>query len=404
MLNLGVIGYGVRVDMLMDNLFSLGREVRIKAVADYHPQRVRALMAKDESAAVRYAMELDKIDANLRECRMDPDQITFYHDADEMLERERLDGVIVGTNCNTHAMLAKKVLDRSIPLFLEKPVGVCQEDLDLLKECDKRPHAPVVVSFPLRVTNLIQEVKKILDAGTIGKVEHVQAFNDVGYGFVYYHDWYRNESVSHGLFLQKATHDVDVINYLTGETPVSVCAMKSKQIFKGDMPAGLRCGQCEKQYECMESSYNIVQVRNDTPRSDWCCYAVDTGNEDSGSLLLRYESGMHAMYSQNFFARKAAARRGARLYGYKGTVEFDFVSQKISIYDHMSDKVTQISVPIPEKGHGGGDTALMKNFVDLCEGKTGVSVAALSDGIKSAQVCLAAKRSSEADVFEKIVL
>jgi len=35
MLNLGVIGYGVRVDMLMDNLFSLGREIRIKAVADY---------------------------------------------------------------------------------------------------------------------------------------------------------------------------------------------------------------------------------------------------------------------------------------------------------------------------------------------------------------------------------
>lgn len=158
-------------------------------------------------------------------------------------------------------------------------------------------------------------------------------WSGLGYGFVYYHDWYRNESISHGLFLQKATHDVDVINYLTGETPVSVCAMKSKQIFKGDMPAGLRCGRCEKQYECMESSYNIVQVRNDTPRSDWCCYAEDTGNEDSGTLILRYESGMHAMYSQNFFARKAAARRGARLYGYKGTVEFDFVSQKIVAYD-----------------------------------------------------------------------
>lgn len=253
MLDLGVIGYGVRMDMLMDNLFSLGREVRIKAVADHNPRRVRDLMTKDESAAERYAMELDKIDANLRECRMDPDGITFYHDA-------------------------------------------------------------------------------------------------------------------------------------------------------GDMPAGLRCSQCEKQDTCMESSYNIVQVRNDTPRSDWCCYARDTGNEDSGTLILRYESGMHAMYSQNFFARKAAARRGARLYGYKGTVEFDFVSQKIFIYDHMSDKVTQISVPIPARGHGGGDTALMKNFVDLCEGKTDRSAAPLADGIKSAQVCLAAKDSAEEEAFKKIVL
>lgn len=402
MLNIGVIGYGVRIDMLMDNLFDLGRDVRIKAVADLDPERVKALMTKDVSEKVRYDFELDKIDAKLRTCRMDPGTITFYQTAAEMLDHEDLDGVMIGTKCNTHASFAKLVLDRGLPLFLEKPVGVCQEDLDLLKQCEKARRSPVVVSFPLRVTNIVQEAKRIIDAGTIGKVEHVQAFNDVGYGFVYYHDWYRDESVSHGLFLQKATHDVDVINYLVGETPTDVCAMKSKQIFKGDMPEGLRCGSCEKQYTCMESSYNIIHTRNDVPRSDWCCYAKDTGNEDSGTLIMRYESGMHAMYSQNFFARKGAARRGARLYGYKGTLEFDFVSQKITVYDHMSDKVTRIDVPIPATGHGGGDTALMQNFVDLMAGTAKGSVASLMDGIKSAQVCLAAKKSSEEDAFEKI--
>ncbi len=402
MLNIGVIGYGVRIDMLMDNLFNLGREVRIKAVADLDPARVRALMTKDVSENVRYGLELDKIDAKLRACRMDPETVAFYRTTREMLDNESLDGVMIGTRCDTHAAIAKLVLDRGLPLFLEKPVGVCQEDLDLLKDCLRSSRSPVVVSFPLRVTKMVQEVKGIIDAGTIGKVEHVQAFNDVGYGFVYYHDWYRDESVSHGLFLQKATHDVDVINYLTGEKPAAVCAMKSKQIFKGDMPAGLRCGACEKQYTCMESSYNIIRTRGDIPRSDWCCYAVDTGNEDSGSLLLRYESGMHAVYSQNFFARKGAARRGARLYGYRGTVEFDFVAGKIAVYDHMSDKVTRIDVPAPKDGHGGGDDVLMRNFVELMEGTADSSVASLEDGIRSAQVCLVAKRSSEEDRFEAV--
>ena len=402
MLNIGVIGYGVRIDMLMDNLFNLGREVRIKAVADLDPARVRALMTKDVSENVRYGLELDKIDAKLRACRMDPETVAFYRTTREMLDNESLDGVMIGTRCDTHAAIAKLVLDRGLPLFLEKPVGVCQEDLDLLKDCLRSSRSPVVVSFPLRVTKMVQEVKGIIDAGTIGKVEHVQAFNDVGYGFVYYHDWYRDESVSHGLFLQKATHDVDVINYLTGEKPAAVCAMKSKQIFKGDMPAGLRCGACEKQYTCMESSYNIIRTRGDIPRSDWCCYAVDTGNEDSGSLLLRYESGMHAVYSQNFFARKGAARRGMRLYGYKGTVEFDFAAGKIAVYDHMSDKVTRIDVSAPKDGHGGGDDVLMRNFVELMEGTADSSVASLEDGIWSAQVCLAAKRSSEEDRFEAV--
>ena len=47
-----------------------------------------------------------------------------------------------------------------------------------------------------------------------------------------------------------------------------------------------------------------------------CCYAVDTGNEDSGSALIRYETGMHVSYSR-IFARHKAGARGARLFGYK---------------------------------------------------------------------------------------
>lgn len=183
-IRIGVIGYGVRIDMLMDEMYHLPVEARVVAVADRNPERVKELMLKNGSAERQHKMEIDKIDGMLRKCPMEP-------------------------------------------------------------------HAPVVVSFPLRITRMIQEAKKILDAGIIGKVEHVQAYNDVAYGFVYFHDWYRDESVAHGLFLQKATHDIDLINYLCNEKPVSVCAMKSKQLFKGDMPAGLRCSECDKAEDCI---------------------------------------------------------------------------------------------------------------------------------------------------------
>lgn len=402
MIKIGVIGYGVRIDMLMDQAAELPVEVKVTAVADLNPERVKALMRKDDTAEVRHKFEIDKIDGMMRKCPMNPEEVTFYKDAEEMLEKETLDGVMVGTNCDTHSYFAKMVLDRGIPLFLEKPVGISRDDLELLSECDRRPHAPVVVSFPLRTTQIIQEAKKLIDSGLIGKVDHVQAFNDVGYGFVYFHDWYRDESKAHGLFLQKATHDIDVINYLTGEKPETVCAMKSKQIFKGSMPAGLRCSVCEKTEECMESTYNIEKIRCDIPRSDYCCYAVDTGNEDSGSMLVRYESGMHVVYSQNFFARKKAARRGARLYGYKGTLEYDFTKNEIKIYDHMSDKVTKIQFPELDTGHGGGDQVLIRNFIDLIRKKTEQSVAPLSAGIESARICLCAKEAAEQDEYKII--
>lgn len=401
-INLGVIGYGVRIDMLMDQLSELAVTAKVTAVADQNPERVKALMKKDGTSETQHQMEIDKIDGLLRKCPMNPEEITFYETAEEMLEKEKLDGVMVGTNCGTHAYFAKMVLDKNLPLFLEKPVGITHEDLEILKECEKKPHAPVVVSFPLRGTMMIQEAKKIIDSGAIGKVDHVQAFNDVGYGFVYFHDWYRDESKAHGLFLQKATHDIDLINYLVGEPPKTVCAMKSKQIFKGDMPAGLRCSECDQIETCMESTYNIEKTRNDIPRSDYCCYAVDTGNEDSGSMIVRYESGMHAMYAQNFFARKKAARRGARLYGYKGTLEYDFVKDEIKVYDHMSDKVNTIQINSPTNGHGGGDQVLIQNFVDLIRGKTKESIAPLQAGIVSAKICLQAKESSEQMEFRNI--
>ena len=399
---IGVIGYGVRIDMLMDQMRALPVDVEVTAVADLNPARVRELMLKNGSAEEQHKFEIDKIDGLLRKCPMNPDNVRFYETAEEMLEKEELDGVMVGTNCNTHAHFAKMVMEKNIPLFLEKPVGICHEDLEILKECDSRPHAPVVVSFPLRATKMIQTAKKIVDAGTIGKVDHAQVFNDVGYGFVYFHDWYRDESVAHGLFLQKATHDIDVINFLCGEDPEMVCAMKSKQIFKGDMPAGLRCSECDKTETCMESTYNIEKVRSDTPRSDYCCYAVDTGNEDSGSVIIRYESGMHATYAQNFFARKKAARRGGRIYGYKGTLEYDFIKDEIHVYDHMSDQVTKIEFHTPADGHGGGDQVLMQNFIDLIRGKATESIAPLRAGIISAETCLAAKEAAEEMEYRKV--
>ena len=152
----------------------------------------------------------------------------------------------------------------------------------------------------------------------------------------------------------------------------------------------------------MESTYNIEKTRNDIPRSDYCCYAVDTGNEDSGSMIVEYESGMHVIYAQNFFARKKAARRGARIYGYKGTLEYDFTKDEIIVYDHMSDQETRIQFHTPADGHGGGDQVLIQNFVDLIRGKTKESVAPLSAGIESAEICLAAKEAAEAREYRKI--
>ena len=130
-------------------------------------------------------------------------------------------------------------------------------------------------------------------------------------------------------------------------------------------------------------------------------YAVDTGNEDSGTVIVRYESGMHVVYTQNFFTRNQhAGKRGAIIDGVGGVVEFDWHTNEIIVRKHyetgeMRCKVEAIAF------HGGGDLKLIDNFVGIMQG-TETSKTPLSQGLLSAYMCLKAKESAENHTFVKL--
>jgi len=303
--------------------------------------------------------------------------------------------VLIGTRCSLHTEMALKVIPSGIPLYLEKPVATSLEDLRKLKSGWESGRSKVLVSFPLSVSTIVLMVKEIIDSGKIGTVEHVQAINNVPYGGIYYHSWYRDGNETGGMFLQKATHDFDYITNILKLKPVSVCAMTSKQIFKGNKPAGLKCVDCNENRTCEESTaFSAADIQKAWP---YCSFAEDTGNEDSGSALIRYESGMHVNYSQNFFARKTAAARGARFIGYKGTLEFDFYTNKIQVHMHHTPRVETYEIN-PEESHYGGDALLAKNFVEMMSDNK-LPARTLEDGLLSALMCLKAKESSLTNTF-----
>lgn len=385
MLKLGVIGYGGRIQGVLGLIDKFNMATKVVAITD-----------------VRH----DEIKAAMRDKGKDPDSIQFFTDADEMLDSVELDGVLIGTRCSLHTPMALKVLKRNLPLYLEKPVATDLDTLLKLKAGWEKSKSEVVVSFPLRVTPLVQLAKEIIDSGKIGAVEHVQAWNNVPYGAVYYREWYRDENETGGLFLQKATHDFDYINYLLGFKPRWICAMSSKQIFKGTRPAGLKCNDCDEWEECMESPFNLYYRRfeADSVRENhfMCQFAEDTGNEDSGSALIEYETGMHVAYSQNFFARRNAGARGARLFGYSGTLEFDWYTDEVKVFMHHTPRVETYKVESSSMSHGGGDTVLAYNFIQVMLGKE-KSVSPLDAGILSALMCIKARESARTRTFQEIV-
>ncbi|MCE5257716.1 MAG: Gfo/Idh/MocA family oxidoreductase [Chloroflexi bacterium] len=374
MLNVGIIGYGGRVSSMAKALGMYSIPYRVAAITDPRAEEIRA--SNDPFLA----------------------DTAYYANADEMLAAGGLDGVMVGTRCFMHTDMACKVAQYKLPLFLEKPVAITFEQIKKLNDAFKDYPAPTVVSFPLRLTVHVQTIKQMIEADAIGTVEHVVGFNDVPYGDVYFYNWYRNYEQVGGLFLQKATHDLDYIAYVLGQKPRQLCAMHSRRVYGGDKPHNLRCIDCDDFETCPESPFNLFRQRFQGEQVDMhsdrlCLYSKEIRNEDIDNVIIEYENGAQTSYSQNVFARNAAGRRGARFYGYKGTIFFDWYENVIKVFKHQSPAVETISFT-GDMPHFGGDRELCYDFLMAMRDGTS-SRSPIEAGIQSALTCLWARESAE---------
>jgi predicted dehydrogenase len=343
-------------------------------------------------------------------------KIRFYDEIETLLAHvDDFDALLIGTQCHLHAPLAIAVAQTGLPLFLEKPVAISWEQLRALALAYQGKESSVVVSFPLRMTQHVQVAREAIRSGRLGVVNQIQAVNNVPYGGVYFGQWYRDYEKTGGLWLQKATHDLDYVNHLMaasfeGARPVQIAAMHSRTVYGGTLPADLRCSKCDRTEICPESPQNLYQrgydggVLNHTtpqPSSDHACTFSDSIlHQDAGSAMVMYSNGAHASYSQNFLTRLSAARRGATIIGYEATLQFDWQSDAVTIIDHHRTRIDRIEVGGAGM-HGGGDAALAKNFVDVLRGRD-VSASSLHEGLLSIAMCLAARDAADQGTTQSI--
>jgi len=106
---------------------------------------------------------------------------------------------------------------------------------------------------------------------------------------------------------------------------------------------------------------------------------------------VEYQDGLQVNYSQNFFARHKAERRGARLYGHKGTLEFDWYADKIRLFSHRFPTVTTVELA-EIRQHWGGDRELSWDWLMAMKERQ-PSRCPMDAGILSALTCLWARQS-----------
>jgi predicted dehydrogenase len=144
--------------------------------------------------------------------------VTTYSDYERMLREVELDAVLIATPSRMHASMVRAALDRSLHVFCEKPFTL---DVAESAELTALAHAKGLVTqvgYHNRFVGAFGEVKRLLEAGAIGKVTHVAG---EAYGPVVLKPkggtWRSKPEEGGGSLYDYAAHPIDLLNWYLGE-------------------------------------------------------------------------------------------------------------------------------------------------------------------------------------------
>lgn len=281
-------------------------------------------------------------------------------DYKELLEREDIDAIVITTPDNVHAGIAVEALNAGKHVYCEKPLAITVEDCDRILDAWRQSGKHFMIGFNMRYMNMYRTMKAIVDSGEIGEVKAVWVRHFVGLGSdYYYHSWHGNSAYTTSLLLQKGSHDIDLIHWLTGRYTKKVTALGGVDYFGGSKPNDLTCPACSEKLTCPEyRSGPLVQ----------CAFRQEVDVEDNSMVLMELEGGIKASYLQCHFTPDY--QRNYTIIGTEGRIENNEAEQKVYLktrtsktWRDLSDRVYDIKKA--EGSHNGADPIICEDFLDM---------------------------------------
>ncbi|GAA5002479.1 Gfo/Idh/MocA family oxidoreductase [Acinetobacter puyangensis] len=152
-------------------------------------------------------------------------QVPNFKDLEELLQRCKLDGVVIANPNRFHVSTAIECMQYGIPCLLEKPLALnTEEALQLISE-QKKLNVPILVGHHRRHNKIIQQAYDLIQQGILGKINTFNALWTVYKPDSYFEiEWHRKSGA--GVLAINLVHDLDLMRYLNGEIE-SVHAMTS---------------------------------------------------------------------------------------------------------------------------------------------------------------------------------
>jgi predicted dehydrogenase len=313
------------------------------------------------------------------------------------------DAVINTTPDRIHHKISLAALEKKYHLLLEKPMAASAKECIEIVNAQKKSGTVLMVCHLLRYASLFQKLKKIIDARELGKIHSIDLLEEIGY-WHYAHSFvrgnWRKKSESGPVILTKSCHDLDLLSWFIDSEIKSIHSTGSLKYFtKKNAPKGstLRCvDKCKIKKKCPYNAEKFYLSEKNPENVKWpsivispvdksikarkkelnignygrCVFKCDNNVCDNQEVLIRFENGINARFILTAFG--PLSTRKIKIYSERGEIHGDLKQGSIRIIKYSGlkeqDELQQIDV-ISKDSHGGGDSALLKNFIKSIQEK-----------------------------------
>jgi predicted dehydrogenase len=299
-------------------------------------------------------------------------------------------------------------------VITEKPMVIDETQCKAVLDAETRNNRKINVAFNYRFAPKHVKIKELLMAGEIGPVRSVDFhwYLDTSHGADYFRRWHRLKEKSGSLWVHKATHHFDLVNWWLAADPVRVQAFgELKRYGKAGPFRSTNCRPCPHKADC-RFHWDITRGRGnalytqaedvDGYLRDGCVFREDVSSWDTMTATIKYSNDVIMSYSLNCYMP---------IEGYALAFNGDLGRLEIRDYERQPFQVTEeteiwlmknfgqrtkVEIPKAEGGHGGGDDVLREQIF-----RGGANVPAhlrVPDSRAGAMSCLtgiAARRSCE---------
>ena len=357
-----------------------------------HPDEMRLVAVADPDPA-RRAIAQEEYGVPAEHC---------YETAEALLREDRLaDVMIIATQDRQHVEQAIPAMEKGYHLILEKPISPNLQECLALREKAHETNRAVIVCHVLRYTQFYGTVKQLLQEGSIGRIESVEAAENVAY-WHYAHSYvrgnWRRSDESSPMILAKSCHDMDIIRWLVGAPCKRISSYGSLDWFKKEnapQGAAKRClDGCKAKDSC---PYDVekIYLHNeksgyDSGNREWpltvlcseptpekildalrtgpygrCVYHCDNDVVDHQTVNMEFEGGVTAVFTMSAFTSRCY--RTLKIMGTMGEIEGNMDTNTLVLrrFGEPDQEIDLDKITDRFAGHGGGDAKMMAYVCDL---------------------------------------